>query len=124
MSKSRLAATLAVVSQHMFVWMPQTTMRSIPSPRSHAARSGSPWNAEFTLFVTSRSGSPLRMSWRSLPGWPGLNGAPGLDQRGDFVLTGGVVPAAPDRVGEAVLDVDDDQRGPLHVSPPAPSRPR
>ena len=76
MSKSRLAATLAVVSQHMLVWMPQTTMRSMPSPRSHSARSGSPWNAEFTLFTTSRSGSPARKSWKSLPAWPGVNGEP------------------------------------------------
>src|SRR5687767_12244530 len=60
--------------------MPQTAMRSIPSARSHLARSGSPWKAEFTLFTTRRSGSPERVSWKSLPRWPGVNGESGSEE--------------------------------------------
>ena len=128
------AATRAVVSQHMFVWMPHTATRSIPSSRSHPARSGSPWNAEFTFFVTSRSGSPVSISSRSLPGCPGVNGepaldavvphehdrlslrAPRLDQRRDVVLGGGVVPLAPHGIGETLLNVHDEQRDAVHGS--------
>ena len=69
-SKPRFAATRAVVSAHMLVWMPQTTTPSTPFARSQPPRSGSPWNAEFTLFVTRRSGSPETTSLRSFPGSP------------------------------------------------------
>lgn len=60
-----------VVSQHMLVWMPATTIASIARSRSHGSKGGVPMKAELTSLVTRRSGSPSITGWKALPGWEG-----------------------------------------------------
>ena len=87
-SKPTFAPTRAVVSQQWFVVIPQIAIRSRSRPRSHAARSGSPWKAELTCLVTSRSGSPSTSGRNALPGRSGRSGESGSSESWRTKTTG------------------------------------
>ena len=64
----------AVVSTQWLVVIPQSANEEMPRSRSQPSRSGSPWNAELTCLVTSRSGSPVSSGLNALPGSSGRSG--------------------------------------------------
>ena len=119
----------AVVSQHMLVWMPATTIASIPRSRSHGSKRRRADEGRVDLLGHQQVGLALDHLLEGVARLGGVQAPAGLrrvvaheddraavrapmgEQAPDVGLAVGVVAGAPDRIVEGLLDVDEHERG-------------